>query len=186
MENFLPKNRFKYCPVCGSRQFIHDNVKSFLCGDCGFVFFTNPASAVAAIIENKQGEILLTRRAFEPKKNFLDLPGGFVDPMETNEAALRREIMEELNLEVKNMSYITSVPNQYLFSGVTVYTTDMAFKCEVEDFGTLMIQDDVADALFLKPKDVDLNLIGFESIKRILNYYIHQYDALLQTTEKPK
>lgn len=171
MRHTLPQERLKYCPVCGSPDFKYDHLKAFNCGGCGFSFYINSAAAVAAIIENEQGEILLTRRAFEPHKGYLDLPGGFVDPMESIEEALMREIKEELNLEVTEMQYLFSVPNQYVFSNYTVYTTDLAFRCKTSDINAMETQDDVAEALFVKPAEINYDMIGAESIKKILKRY---------------
>ena len=171
MKHTLPQERLKYCPVCGSPQFVFDDIKAFHCEECRFSFYINSAAAVAAIIENKNGEILLTRRAFEPHKGFLDLPGGFVDPMESVEQALRREIKEELELELISMEYLFSVPNQYVFSNYTVYTTDLAFKCKASNIKKIKTHDDVTEAIFVRPKEINYDLIGAESIKKILQLY---------------
>ena len=74
------------------------------CPSCGFVYFHNCASCVAAIITVKQG-IVLTVRNRAPKKGLLDLPGGFCNYGESLEDALVREVREELNLELSDLSY---------------------------------------------------------------------------------
>ena len=45
-----PKKVIKYCPKCGSSNFLFDGVKAFNCSKCQFQFFINSAAAVAAII----------------------------------------------------------------------------------------------------------------------------------------
>ncbi len=171
MQHTLPHERLKYCPVCGSPHFIYDGVKAFHCAQCHFSFYINSAAAVAAIIENEKGEILLTRRAFEPHKGYLDLPGGFVDPMESIEQALMREIKEELELDISAMEYLFSVPNQYVFSNFTVYTTDLAFRCRISNLENIKTHDDVSEAIFVNPRNINYDQIGAESIKRILQLY---------------
>ena len=74
-----PLHQFIYCPKCGANTFIERNEKAKQCTTCGFVYYFNPSSAVACFIRNTAGEILLVRRAKEPAKGTLDLPGGFVD-----------------------------------------------------------------------------------------------------------
>ena len=81
-------DKFRYCPVCGSKHFVEQNEKSKRCESCGFEYFLNPSSAVAAFILNEQGELLVTRRKFEPGRGTLDLPGGFCDIGETIGEAL--------------------------------------------------------------------------------------------------
>ena len=79
-----PLEKFKFCPVCGSRRWVEHNFKSKACEDCGFVYYANPSSATAAFILNGHDELLVVRRAKEPSKGTLDLPGGFVDIGDTH------------------------------------------------------------------------------------------------------
>jgi len=131
---------FQFCPKCGSPHFSENNEKSKKCADCGFVYYFNSSAAVVAVIENPNGEILVARRAKEPAKGTLDLPGGFVDLYETAEEATSREVMEETGLSVTSVQYLFSVPNIYVYSGFEVHTLDMFFRCRVNDFNGLKAQ----------------------------------------------
>ena len=66
---------FKFCPVCGSGKFDQHNIKSKKCNSCGFIYYINPSAATAAFIRNDDGDLLVCRRAQEPAKGTLDLPG---------------------------------------------------------------------------------------------------------------
>jgi NAD+ diphosphatase len=167
-----PQNVLKYCPKCGSSKFVPDSDKSFVCEACHFHFFVNSAAAVAAIIVNSKNEILLTVRGVNPKKGMLDLPGGFVDPGESAEDALMREIKEELNLDVVELKYLVSFPNEYVFAGYTVYTTDLGFVCKVQDFSSITFNDDISGYVFKNPKDIISNEICSESILKIIETFI--------------
>ena len=166
-----PKEVFKFCPRCGSGSFINDSFRSFRCSDCGFQYYINSSAAVAAIIFNEKKELLLTVRAFEPNKGMLDLPGGFVDPGENAEETLIREIKEELNLDIVELSYFASFPNEYPFSGLTVSTLDLAFICRINDFSKIKCADDVSGYLFVTKENIDYSKIGGESIKKIINQF---------------
>ena len=74
-----PLAQFLYCPECGSSHFEVNNEKSKKCADCGFVYYFNPSAATVALILNEKNELLVCRRAKEPAKGTLDLPGGFID-----------------------------------------------------------------------------------------------------------
>lgn len=167
-----PEKVLKYCPRCGSGLFKPQTNKSFKCSSCGFEFFINSATAVAAVIENEQGQILLTVRGVEPDLGALDLPGGFVDPMESAEEAIKREIKEELNLEIATTTYLTSFPNEYIYSGYSVFTTDCGFACKVKNFDNIKVADDIAGYQFFDPKEIDFNKISSNSIRKILKFYL--------------
>ena len=91
-----PLDQFLYCPKCGSSHFEINNEKSKKCADCGFVYYFNPSAATVALILNEKNELLVCRRAKEPAKGTLDLPGGFIDMNETGEEGVAREVLEEI------------------------------------------------------------------------------------------
>ena len=175
MNEFLPSNVLQYCPWCGAKSFRASDDNYMQCDTCRKRFYINASGAVACIIENPQGEILFTRRAFEPAKGMLDLPGGFVSPDETAEDAVRRELMEELNLETESTQYIISSHNRYLYGGVVYFTLDLGFKCIVTDFTKINVADDVDGYHFLQRNRINLQEICFLSIRNILQHYLEKF-----------
>ncbi|MBP5743174.1 MAG: NUDIX domain-containing protein [Paludibacteraceae bacterium] len=163
-----PLNIFKHCPKCGSDKFVENDSRSKKCLDCSFVYYQNAAAAVAGIIRNERNEILVTTRGIEPKKGKLDLPGGFVEFAETAEEALRREIKEELNIEVKNIKFEFSMPNIYRFSDMNVRTLDLIFSCEACEATRINPQDDVKDAKYMNVNDLNEEDFGLDSIKNAI------------------
>ena len=80
-----PLDIFGYCPRCGKGGFAINDFKSKRCSGCGFTLYFNAIAAAVAVIVNERGELLVSRRAKEPAKGTLDLPGGFIDSFETGE-----------------------------------------------------------------------------------------------------
>jgi MutT/NUDIX family protein len=160
-----PLDKFKYCPICGADNFTENDDKSKKCHKCGFRYYLNAVSAVAGFIVDDNNRLLLCRRAKEPLKGTLDLPGGFVDIGETAEDAIRREVKEELNLHTDSIRYLFSIPNEYLYSGFNVRTLDMFFMIKISDMSTLTAKDDVAQAMFIPFDQININSIGLKSIK---------------------
>lgn len=163
-----PLDQFKYCPKCGSDQFLINNAKSKKCNSCGFIYYFNSCSATVGIIYNQQGELLVATRAAEPAKGTYDLPGGFVDMFESGEECIKREIKEETNLDVTALEYLFSVPNIYVYSGFEVHTLDMVYKCTINDFSPMKAEDDVTQLSFISRKNLNPDEFGLLSIKGVI------------------
>lgn len=162
---------FTICPKCGG-EFTSNNIKSNKCLECGFIYYFNPSAAVAAIIRNQDGEILVSTRDRDPAKGSFDLPGGFVDSYETAEQSVCREVKEECNLEIASLRYLFSQPNTYNYSNFDVHTLDMFFECTVEELGPLKADDDVAELQFIAPEKLDISKFGLQSIREGIKRYL--------------
>ena len=127
---------------------------------------------MAVLLFNEKGELLFTRRAIEPHFGKLDLPGGFIDPMETGEQAAIREIQEELGISIHSLQYFCSYPNEYIYSGYSVFTLDLAFLAKTESLHRMTAMDDISSFEFYKPQDVDLEELPSISMKNILKKLI--------------
>ena len=172
-----PLKVLKYCPKCGSSEFNKSSDRSLKCGICGFHFFINSAAAVAALVTDEAGKLMLVTRGVEPNYGKLDLPGGFIDPMETAEDAVRRELKEELGLVVKSLKYLGSAPNEYVFSEYTVFTLDMAFQVTAQSVQNLKPMDDILDYKFYSEKELDYDDIPAPSIKNFVRDYFKRLKA---------
>ena len=161
-----PLNQFGYCPRCGAHEFAIHDVKSKQCPACGFTYYFNPSAATVAVIVNERNQLLVCRRAKEPAKGTLDLPGGFIDCFETAEEGVRREVREETGLEVIRTEYLFSLPNLYPYSGFTVHTLDLFFRCTVTDDSHYQAMDDAGELFFLPWNEVDPQAFGLASIRK--------------------
>ncbi|MDD2436248.1 MAG: NUDIX domain-containing protein [Massilibacteroides sp.] len=163
-----PLAQFLYCPRCGAKAFVEANEKAKKCTLCHFVYYFNPSSAVACIISDKDENILVVKRAKDPAKGTLDLPGGFSDMFETAEETVRREVKEETGLELTSLRYLFSVPNIYLYSGFEVHTVDLIYKGEVDSLVGAVAQDDAAEICIIPQKELDPEAFGLTSIRQVI------------------
>ena len=169
-----PLETFHFCPKCGSEDFEIHSPLSRHCNHCGFTYYQNPRASTAAFILNGKGELLIARRAKDPAKGTLDLPGGFVDNEETAEQGMVREIKEETGLEIttENIEYLFSVPNVYRYSGMDIHTLDLFFLCHVEGEPTVNAEDDAAELTWLPLREVYVERFGLRSIRQAVHRFL--------------
>jgi ADP-ribose pyrophosphatase YjhB (NUDIX family) len=107
------KGHFKYCPFCGPQLALIEKggVQRPACPNCGFVHFRNPVPGVVVVIE-KDGRVLLGRRAGGFGKGKWGLPQGYIEFDEDFLTAAIREVKEETGLEVEIQSIINVVSNK--------------------------------------------------------------------------
>lgn len=159
-------NQSNFCPRCGANTFVAKSNKELMCDSCGYRYFHNVAAATAALIIC-DGELLLANRAFEPAKGLFDFPGGFVDPDESLESGLLRELKEELSWRpaVQQINYFFSSFNTYEFAKVTYKTVDAFFIIRLDAKPEFAVLDDVAYVKWFTIDDIDMESLAFAPVK---------------------
>ncbi len=167
----LDDTKFQYCPRCGQSTLIKNDNQSLLCSSCHFLYYHSTAAAVVGIIEF-ENKLVLTRRAREPQKGLFSLPGGFVSYPESLEDALRRELKEELNLDViEPPVYFSSHWGNYFFRDVLYYSVISYFLIKIWQTENLKAGDDVESFQLVKPNELDHDSLAFEPDRVILERY---------------
>ena len=100
----------QYCGVCGGTMKLHTDI-SKRCDYCGKEVWPALATAIIVAVYRKDEILLVQSNKF--KGDYLGLVAGFVETGETLEDCLRREVMEETHLTVKNIRYFASQPWPY-------------------------------------------------------------------------
>ncbi|MDR4498894.1 MAG: NUDIX domain-containing protein [Candidatus Scalindua sp.] len=159
-----------YCLQCGSDKYKNISSKQFLCESCGYTYFQNIAASVAAIIEC-HNQILVCTRKFDPCRGKLCFPGGFVDMNESAESALKREVFEELKIEISEMRYVGSFPNVYLYKHVEYHTLDFFFSLKLEEVPQITVGEEIAAIKWIEKDKINYDGFAFESIKWGLQRY---------------
>jgi ADP-ribose pyrophosphatase YjhB (NUDIX family) len=153
-QALLPSASFRFCPRCGRGPSAPPPAPVFACAACGFHYHFNPAVAAGVIVVDGEGRVLLVRRAKEPGRGLLGVPGGFVDIGETAEASARRETREETGLEVEGLCFLGSWPNLYEWKGVAYPVVDLYFTGRARDGGVPSARHEVEEVMWLRPDEL--------------------------------
>jgi NAD+ diphosphatase len=165
-----PISAYKHCLLCGG-DLKSEGSRLLICASCGHHHYINPYPCNAVIIENELGEILLVERKLDPKKGYWDLPGGFIEPDESFEESVKREIREELNVEIDIKNIVGIYSDNYLFQGVIIPTLGVLAAAQITS-GKLTPADDIASYKFF-PKHVVLQQkIAFKSVEEGIKDYL--------------
>lgn len=175
-------NEFKFCPMCGSRNVKNYKNRQWKCS-CWFELYNNVATATWVIIKDKLNNILFEVRAKDPQKWCLWVPWWFIEPDEDLQAGVIRECEEEIWLKIKDMKYLCSYPNTYIYNNFEYKTCDVFFLADIWD---ILIKDVIKDLEIQKSEvlkleyhkiqtieDVDKLQIAFESARQALKYNLN-------------
>ncbi|MCD4701065.1 MAG: bifunctional hydroxymethylpyrimidine kinase/phosphomethylpyrimidine kinase [Candidatus Aegiribacteria sp.] len=138
-----------YCSMCGEPMGKSPGEHGHLfCRKCGFIHYRNPLPAVALMVHDDK-RILLVRRAVQPKKGMLSLPGGFLETGETTEECGLRELLEETGLQGREGRLME------LETDLTAYGGILLAVLEVKDWeGTPVAGDDASEVIWCPIREV--------------------------------
>lgn len=168
------KNQYyKFCPVCGNRLTVKyfDNKKRLVCQNkkCHYIFYQNSKPTATTLITNKSGQILLVKRGIKPKFGYWDLPGGFLEEGEHPEDCLKREMKEELGVNVKIINLLGIYTDKYylkhFLSTLNFYYLSKIIK------GKIKPADDISEARWFARNKLPKNL-AFKNNKQALQDWL--------------
>lgn len=157
-----PSALFKHCPRCAAARNSEGDAVRFVCETCGFVYYYNVAVSSAVLILDAEGYALFIRRARDPGKDKLALPGGFIDRGETAEAAAMREVREEAGVKLTSVTFLASFPNLYSYRSVDYPVVDLFFTARVPARQASPL-DDVTEIVWSNPGSLRDDDLAFPS-----------------------
>lgn len=117
------------------------------CTRCGERYWGNSIPGVQGLLE-RDGRVLLGRRAHEPRKGHWDVPGGFLEDGEDPAEGLRREFREETGLEIEVGELVRIDIEPY--DGRSVFSVTYVVRAD----GEPVAADDVEELRFFGPGEV--------------------------------
>jgi len=127
----------QFCSRCGTKTLRRPGERGKECPDCGELFYPRISPAVIVLIR-KGNKILLAKSPNFPQGMY-SLIAGFVEPGETAEDAVAREVKEEVGIEVKNITYFGTqawpFPNSLMIGFTAEYNSGdiLPDGLEIED-----------------------------------------------------
>jgi NAD+ diphosphatase len=159
----------KFCGRCGTKTETKNGERAKVCPNCGLVSYPriSPAVIVAVIKENK----ILLARATRFKTKMYSVLAGFVEPGETFEECVQREIFEEVSIKVKNIKYFGSQPWPFPDSVM------IGFTAEYESGEIIADHEEIMEAGWYSPDELpEVPLPGRWSIaKKLIDWYLEKY-----------
>ena len=148
LAGWYAKSRF--CGACGSPMEHHQSLRAMRCPSCGNMVFPRLNPAVIVCVRDPERErIVITRYARGRYMPIDALVAGFVEIGETIEDCVRREVREELGLEVKNITYYKSQP--WGVAGDVL----SGYWCDVDGDPTLhMDESELGKAVWAGPTEI--------------------------------
>lgn len=114
----------QYCGSCGGQTQMVENDRARRCPRCGLTNYPRLSPAVIVLV--RRGEQVLLSRAHQFPEGLYSVQAGFVEPGETLEEAVAREVREEVSIEIKNVAYFGSQPWPFPNSLMIAFTADYA------------------------------------------------------------
>jgi ADP-ribose pyrophosphatase YjhB (NUDIX family) len=166
-----PSALFQHCPKCAAARSTEPDAIRFVCAACGFVYYYNVAVSASVLIAADDGAMLFIRRARDPGKDKLALPGGFIDRGETAETAAMREVHEEAGVKLSQVQFLASFPNLYTYRSVEYPVVDLFFTARVPTRAARPL-DDVTEIVWRSPRELSEADLAFPSHPRALQAFL--------------
>lgn len=156
-----------YCSHCGATISVmippDDNRQRYVCVSCQTVHYQNP-KVVAGCLPEYEDNILLCKRAIQPRAGYWTLPAGFMELDETSTEAALRETLEEANARVEILDLYT------VFNLPHVNQVYMMFRSKLMDLDFSPGNESLDVALFSEG-EIPWNDLAFTTIRQTLKFY---------------
>ena len=156
----------QYCGGCGQSLADKADERAKTCKDCNVTYY--PRLSPAVIVAVLKGDRILLARSSRFPGGMFSVLAGFVEPGETLEACVAREIYEEVGIHVKNIRYFGSQPWPFPDSLMLGFTAEYA-SGEIQVDGI-----EIAEAQWFSAENMP-NIPGRISIARqLIDWYVVQ------------
>lgn len=159
----------KYCGSCGTETIIDKKDMMLICPSCGQMHYPRIAPAIIVTINNN-GKLLMAKHSYHKSINYA-LIAGFVEAGESIEEAVKREVKEEVGIEIKNIQYVKSQPWPFPNSLMLGFTADY-------DSGEISVDgDEIIEAKWFKPEEIEIPSSTISISSWLIRNYIENHNG---------
>ena len=156
----------QYCGSCGEPTEFKTDERAKICPQCGLTNY--PRLSPAVIVAVLKNDRILLGRNKRFKLPFYSVLAGFVEPGETLEACVQREIREEVGITVKNIRYFGSQPWPFPDSLMIAFIADYASGSICLDGSEIM------DAAWFKKDNLPKIPPRISIARQLIEWFIHR------------
>lgn len=158
----------KYCSACGEGVSLkipeNEDRLRHICDACGLIHYQNP-KIITGVIVTWQTQILLCRRAIEPRYGLWTYPAGFMENAETSAQAAAREAQEEAQVELANQRLFSVVDVPHANQVHVIYCADLATEAYGAGVESLEVR-------LFNETDLPWGELAFQSVQRNLELFL--------------
>ncbi len=165
----------KFCSECAQPVNVlipaGDNRPRYVCAQCEMIHYQNPKMVIGAIpVWESDGltQILLCKRAIEPRYGLWTLPGGFMENNETTAAAAMRETQEEsgAHIALENMFTLLNVPQ--------VHQVHIFYRATLLDLDFAAGEESLEVKLFTQ-QEIPWDELAFPTVRKTLKFFFEDH-----------
>lgn len=165
LAHFMKTHQF--CGGCGSKVQINSAEKALYCTFCRHLSYPRIAPCIIVLIKREDQRILLARSPHFPDGVYSNV-AGFVEPGESLEEAVHREVSEEVGVSIKNLRYITSQPWPFPDSLMVGFIADYAAgEIQVDN-------DEIEDAQWFEPSFLPIFSSKISISRWLIDIYLRE------------
>ena len=160
----------RFCGRCGTATDAMADERARRCPACGMLAFPRLAPAVITLVEREGGEALLARGRTFPVPMYSCI-AGFVEPGETMEEAVHREVHEEVGVSITDVRYVSSQPWPFPHS--------LMIGCEATwTEGEIVIDPkEIVDAQWFRADDLPMIPPGMSIARSLIDRWLERVGA---------
>jgi ADP-ribose pyrophosphatase YjhB (NUDIX family) len=158
----------RHCQACGAalevRRLAADERPRRVCPACGLVHYENPR-LITNVLPERNGAVLLLRRAREPSYGKWTFPGGYLEMGETAQEGAEREALEEVGLRLR------AGPVLGAYSLLDAGQVVLVFRAEGVS-GRPVPGPEVLETAWFRPHELPWSDLAFESTEAALRDWV--------------